>query len=121
MGLDLKGGKISPSGVYSKTSPGGGFMNYDLRFDTDLFDLVKGDLINEGLTDSEASRMMLEMHEEITFLYEMDRMGGPAAIAGILGAAAVGGKKVIQGVSNMRKNLKQKTQQKNKMIQQSGY
>ena len=71
MGFDLKKGRISPSGVYSKTSPGGGFMNYDLRFDTDLFDLVKGDLINEGLTDSEASRMMLEMHEEITFLYNL--------------------------------------------------
>ena len=74
MGLDLKGGKISSSGVYSKTSPGGGFMNYDLRFDTDLFDLVKGDLINEGLTDSEASRMMIEMNKEITFLYSISEM-----------------------------------------------
>jgi|LULO01.1.fsa_nt_gb hypothetical protein len=71
MGLDLKRGKIGQYGTYSKTSPGGGFTNYDLRFDTDLFDLVKGDLISEGLTDSEASRMMLEMHEEITFLYNL--------------------------------------------------
>ena len=117
MGLDLKRGKISSSGEYSNTSPGGGFNRMDLRFDTDLFDLVKGDLINEGLTDSEASRMMLEMHEEITFLYEMDRMGGPAAIAGILGAAAMGGKKVIDGVKGMKNKLQQKTKEKNKMMQ----
>ena len=58
--LGLKGGRISPSGVYSSQSKDGGFHNKDLRFDTDLFDLVKGDLISEGLTDSEASRMMLE-------------------------------------------------------------
>ena len=119
--MGLKGGKISPDGVYSSRSKDGGFSNIDLRFDTDLFDLVKGDLINEGLTDSEASRMMLEMHEEITFLYEMDRMGGPAAIAGILGAAAMGGKKLIDGVKGMKNKLQQKTQQKNKMIQQSSY
>ena len=70
-GLDLKGGKISPDGTYSKQYKGGGYYSTDLRFDTDLFDLVKGDLINEGLTDSEASKMMLEMHEEITFLYNL--------------------------------------------------
>ena len=117
MGLDLKRGKIGQYGTYSKTSPGGGFTNYDLRFDTDLFDLVKGDLISEGLTDSEASRMMLEMHEEITFLYEMDRMGGPAAIATIIGAGLAGGKKLIDGVRGMGKKLQQKTQDKNKMMQ----
>ena len=71
MGLDLKKGKISPDGTYSSRSKDGGYSSFDLRFDTDLFDLVKGDLINEGLTDSEASRMMLEMHEEITFLYNL--------------------------------------------------
>ena len=81
MGIEKKG-KINPSGTYSSTSKDGGFSNVDLRFDTDLFDLVKGDLINEGLTSSEASRMMLEMHEEITFLYnlseeELNEFGKP--------------------------------------------
>ena len=71
MGLDLKKGKISPDGTYSSRSKDGGYSSFDLRFDTDLFDLVKGDLISEGLTDGEASRMMLEMHEEITFLYNL--------------------------------------------------
>ena len=74
MGLDLKGGKISPDGTYHKQYKGGGFSTMDLRFDTDLFDLVKGDLISEGLTDSEASRMMIEMHEEIAFLYSISEM-----------------------------------------------
>ena len=72
--MGMKGGKISPSGVYSSRSKDGGFSNVDLRFDTDLFDLVKGDLINEGLSDSEASRMMIEMHEEIAFLYSISEM-----------------------------------------------
>ena len=51
-------------------------------------------------------------------LQEMDNMGGPAAIAGIAGAGILGAKKVIQGVSNLRKNLKNKTDQKNKIINQ---
>ena len=99
MGLDLKGGKISSDGTYSKTSPGGGFMSYDLRFDTDLFDLVKGDLINEGLTDGEASRMMLEMREEITFLYSIDE--GIAGMALKLGGAALGAYGVKKAAEKM--------------------
>ena len=51
-------------------------------------------------------------------IQEMDNMGGPAAIAGVVGAGLVGAKKVIQGVSNLRKNLKNKTDQKNKIINQ---
>jgi len=93
MGLDLKKGRISPSGVYSSTTPGGGFSSYDLRFDTDLFDLVKGDLINEGLTDGEASKMMLEMHEEITFLYnlsESDKEELNELLGGIKGDGYIG-------------------------------
>ena len=83
--MGMKGGKISPSGVYSSRSKDGGFSNVDLRFDTDLFDLVKGDLINEGLTDSEASRMMIEMHEEIAFLYSISEMQGQVNRADIIG------------------------------------
>ena len=85
MGLDLKKGKISPDGTYSSRSKDGGFSSLDLRFDTDLFDLVKGDLINEGLTDSEASRMMIEMHEEIAFLYSISEMQGQINRADIIG------------------------------------
>ena len=84
--MGLKGGKISPDGTYSKRYKDGGFMSYDLRFDTDLFDLVKGDLINEGLTDNEASKMMLEMHEEITFLYSIDE-GIISTVKNFLGLA----------------------------------
>jgi hypothetical protein len=51
-------------------------------------------------------------------IQEMDNMGGPAAIAGIAGAGILGAKKVIQGVSNLRKNIKSKTDQKNKIINQ---
>ena len=90
--------------------------------DVDLFDLVKGKLIDEGCDEQEAIKIMVNAsQDELQQIAEMDRMGGPAAIAGILGAGAFGAKKVIQGVNNMRKNLQQKTKQKNKMMQQSGY
>ena len=39
------------------------------------------------------------------------------SLTAIGGAAAMGAKKVIDGVKGMRKNLQQKTQQKNKMMQ----
>ena len=84
----------------------------------DLFDLVKGKLIDEGVDEKEAIKIMVSLSEEqLQQIVEMDKMGGPTALAGILGAGILGTKKVIQGVNNMRKNLKQKTQEKNKMMQ----
>ena len=84
----------------------------------DLFDVVKSKLIDEGVDEKEALKIMVSLSEEqLQQIVEMDKMGGPAALAGIVGAGILGTKKVIQGVSNMRKNLKQKTQEKNKMMQ----
>ena len=84
----------------------------------DLFDIVKSKLIDEGVDEKEALKIMVSLSEEqLQQIVEMDKMGGPAALAGIVGAGILGTKKVIQGVSNMRKNLKQKTQEKNKMMQ----
>ncbi len=89
-----------------------------LNQDVDLFDIVKGMLIDEGCDEQEAISIMVNASEdELQQIVEMDKMGGPAALAGIVGAGILGTKKVIQGVSNMRKNLKQKTQEKNKMMQ----
>ena len=86
--------------------------------DVDLFDLVKSKLIDEGVDEKEALKIMVSLSEEqLQQIVEMDKMGGPAALAGIVGAGILGTKKVIQGVSNMRKNLKQKTQEKDKMMQ----
>ena len=86
--------------------------------DVDLFDLVKGKLIDEGCDEQEAIKIMVNASEdELQQIVEMDRMGGPAAIAGVVGAGLLGAKKVIQGVGNLRKNIKKKTDQKNKMIQ----
>ena len=84
----------------------------------DLFDVVKSKLIDEGVDEKEALKIMVSLSEEqLQQIVEMDKMGGPAALAGIVGAGILGTKKVIQGVSNMRKNLKQKTQEKDKMMQ----
>ena len=84
----------------------------------DLFDLVKGKLIDEGVDEKEALKIMISLSEEqLQQIVEMDKMGGPAAIATILGAGLAGGKKLIDGVRGMGKKLQQKTQEKNKMMQ----
>ena len=84
----------------------------------DLFDIVKVKLIDEGVDEKKALKIMVSLSEEqLQQIVEMDRMGGPAAIAGILGAAAMGGKKLIDGVKGMKNKLQQKTQEKNKMMQ----
>ena len=84
----------------------------------DLFDLIKSKLIDEGVDEKEALKLMVNAsQEQLQQIVEMDRMGGPAAIAGILGAAAMGGKKLIDGVKGMKNKLQQKTQEKNKMMQ----
>ena len=84
----------------------------------DLFDLIKSKLIDEGVNEKEALKLMVNAsQEQLQQIVEMDRMGGPAAIAGILGAAAMGGKKLIDGVKGMKNKLQQKTQEKNKMMQ----
>ena len=86
--------------------------------DVDLFDLVKGKLIDEGCDEQEAIKIMVNAsQDELQQIAEMDRMGGPAAIAGILGAGMFGAKKVIDGVKGMKNKLQQKTKQKNKMMQ----
>ena len=90
--------------------------------DVDLFDLVKGKLVDEGVDEKEALKLMANAsQEQLQQIVEMDKMGGPAAIAGIVGAGILGAKKMVQGVKGMRDKLQQKTQQKNKMMQQSGY
>jgi len=89
-----------------------------LNQDVDLFDLVKGMLIDEGVDEKEALKLMANAsQEQLQQIVEMDKMGGPAAIATIIGAGLAGGKKLIDGVKGMGKKLQQKTQQKNKMMQ----
>ena len=84
----------------------------------DLFDVVKSKLIDEGVDEKEALKIMISLSEEqLQQIVEMDKMGGPAAIATILGAGLAGGKKLIDGVRGMGKKLQQKTQDKNKMMQ----
>ena len=84
----------------------------------DLFDIVKDKLIDEGVDEKEALKIMVSLSEEqLQQIVEMDRMGGPAALAGIVGAGIVGAKKVIDGVKGMKNKLQQKTQEKNKMMQ----
>ena len=86
--------------------------------DVDLFDLVKGKLVDEGVDEKEALKLMANAsQEQLQQIFEMDKMGGPAAIATIIGAGLAGGKKLIDGVKGMGKKLQQKTQDKNKMMQ----
>ena len=83
-----------------------------------LFDIVKSKLIDEGVDEKETLKLMVNAsQEQLQQIVEMDKMGGPAALAGIVGAGILGGKKLIDGVKGMKNKLQQKTQQKNKMLQ----
>ena len=76
--------------------------------DVDLFDLVKGKLVDEGVDEKEALKLMANAsQEQLQQIVEMDKMGGPAAIATIIGAGLAGGKKLIDGVKGMGKKLQQ--------------
>ena len=83
----------------------------------DLFDIVKGKLIDEGCEEKEALKLMANAsQEQLQQIVEMDKLGGITALTALGGAGIMGAKKVIQGVSNMRKKLQQRTLQKNNMI-----
>ena len=80
----------------------------------DLFDLVKGKLIDEGIEESDAIKLMVNATEEqLQQIVEMDRMGGPAAVGAMLGAGAVLAKPVVnavKSVTNFGKKLKKRTE-----------
>ena len=74
-------------------------------------------MIDEGCEEKEALKLMANAsQEQLQQIVEMDRLGGITALTALGGAGIMGAKKVIQGVNNMRKNLQQKTQQKNNLI-----
>ena len=82
--------------------------------DVDLFDFVKGKLIDEGIEESDAIKLMVNATEEqLQQIVEMDRMGGPAAVGAMLGAGAVLAKPVVnavKSVTNFGKKLKKRTE-----------
>ena len=118
---EIKEGRM-PEGLKNYLMKKKGKKDDMKKEDVDLFDLVKGKLVDEGVDEKEALKLMANAsQEQLQQIVEMDKMGGPAAIAGIVGAGILGAKKMVQGVKGMRDKLQQKTQQKNKMMQQSGY
>ena len=87
----------------------------------DLFDIVKGKLIDEGCEEKEALKLMANAsQEQLQQIVEMDRLGGITALTALGGAGIMGAKKAIQGVNNIRKKLQQRTQQKNNLINKGG-
>ena len=87
----------------------------------DLFDIVKGKLIDEGCEEKEALKLMANAsQEQLQQIVEMDKLGGITALTALGGAGIMGAKKAIQGVNNIRKKLQQRTQQKNNLINNSG-
>ena len=89
--------------------------------DVDLFDLVKGKLIDEGCEEKEALKLMANAsQEQLQQIVEMDRLGGITALTALGGAGLYGAKKMVQGVNNIRKKLQQRTQKTNNMINNSG-
>ena len=90
--------------------------------DVDLFDFVKGKLIDEGIEESDAIKLMVNATEDqLQQIVEMDRMGGPAAIASVLGAGAVLAKKGVDAFKNVKNKIQKATDKKNQQINQPGY
>ena len=87
----------------------------------DLFDIVKGKLIDEGCEEKEALKLMANAsQEQLQQIVEMDRLGGITALTALGGAGLYGAKKMVQGVNNIRKKILQRTQKTNNMINNSG-
>ena len=87
----------------------------------DLFDLVKGKLIDEGVDEKEALKIMISLsEEELQQIVEMDNLGGYGAAGAVLGAGAALAKPAVDAVRNVStfiKNQKNKQQQKIKKIE----
>ena len=68
----------------------------------DLFDIVKSKLIDEGVDEKEALKLMVNVsQEQLQQIVEMDRMGGPAAVTSILGAGALLAKPAVNAVRSV--------------------
>ena len=114
---ELNEGKM-PEGLKNYLMKKKGKKDDMKKEDADLFDLVKGKLIDEGVDEKEALKLMANAsQEQLQQIVEMDKLGGITALSAIGGAAAMGAKKVVDGVKSMKNKLQQKTQQKNKMMQ----
>ena len=114
---ELNEGKM-PEGLKNYLMKKKGKKDDMKKEDADLFDLVKGKLIDEGVDEKEALKLMANAsQEQLQQIVEMDKLGGITALTAIGGAAAMGAKKVFDGVKSMKNKLQQKTQQKNKMMQ----
>ena len=87
----------------------------------DLFDLVKGKLIDEGCDEQEALKIMISLSEqELQHIVEIDNLGGYGAAGAVLGAGAALAKPAVdavRGVSKFIKNQKNKKQQQIKKIE----
>ena len=87
----------------------------------DLFDLVKGRLLDEGCDEQEAINIMVNLsEEELQQIVEIDNLGGYGAVGAVLGAGAALAKPAVdavRGVSKFIKNQKNKKQQQIKKIE----
>ena len=73
----------------------------------DLFDLVKGKLIDEGVDEKEALKIMISLsEEELQQLEEMDNLGSYGALSAIGTAGLALAKPAVNAVRNTIKSIK---------------
>ena len=85
--------------------------------DVDLFDLVKGKLIDEGCDEQEAIKIMISLsEEELQQIVEMDNLGGYGAAGAVLGAGAALAKPAFDAVRGVSKFIKNQTNKKQQQI-----
>ena len=88
--------------------------------DVDLFDLVKGKLIDEGCDEQEAIKIMISLsEEELQQIVEIDNLGGYGAAGAVIGAGAALAKPAfdaVRGAAKFFNNQKNKKEQQIKKI-----
>ena len=85
--------------------------------DVDLFDLVKGKLIDEGCDEQEAIKIMINLsEEELQQIVEMDNLGSYGALTAIGTAGAALAKPAINAVRNTVKFIKDKKKNQEQKI-----
>ncbi len=83
----------------------------------DLFDLVKGKLIDEGCDEQEAIKIMISLsEEELQQIVEMDNLGSYGALGAIGGATAALAKPAVNAVRNTVKSIKNYNKNKEQKI-----
>ena len=108
-GSMLKGQPKMPSATQQRAAAAGRRTAGGLNMDLDLFDVVKGKLLDEGLTEEESNDVMLTLTlEEINEVIQLDEISSKLLMKSAKAADIARGKAAVAGNKQLAiKKLKQ--------------